>query len=63
MKYTCNDLSDGNYYLDPTINKNAKSIIIIGNIYIMSELKFNWLNKLMFKIIFNIKIESIKNLK
>lgn len=62
MNYTCNNLSDGKYYLDPTINKKAKSIIIIGNIYIMSELKFNWLNKLMFKILFNIKIESIKNL-
>lgn len=42
-------------------DKNIKSKMIIGNLIIMQTKKFNWFNKLMYKIAFGIKIEEIKN--
>lgn len=41
------------------VNK-YKSSMVIGNITINNVKKFNWLQKLMFKIFFGIKIEDIK---
>lgn len=40
--------------------KEYKSSMVIGNITINNVKKFNWLQKLMFKIFFGIKIEDIK---
>ena len=37
-----------------------KSSMIIGNMKINNIKHFNWLQKLMFKIFFGIKIENIK---
>lgn len=39
------------------------SIIIIGNMKIRNIKKFNWFNRLMFKLIFGIKIKNIKEIK
>lgn len=44
-----------------TLNlKKYKSKMIIGNITISNVNHFNWLQKLMFKIFFGIKVEDIK---
>ena len=43
-----------------TYKINYKSKIVVGNITIMLEKKFNWFNRLMFKLVFGIKIENIK---
>lgn len=40
--------------------KEYKSSMVIGNITINNIKKFNWLQKLMFKIFFGIKIEDIQ---
>ena len=39
------------------------SKIIFGNMEISITKKFNWLNKIMFKIFFNIKIENFEILE
>ena len=36
------------------------SILIIGNMKIRNTKKFNWFKRVMFKIVFGIKIENIK---
>lgn len=36
------------------------SILIIGNIKIRNTKKFNWFKRVMFKLVFGIKIENIK---
>ena len=46
-----------------TYKINYKSKIVVGNVTIMLEKKFNWFNKLMFKLVFGIKIENIKEIK
>ncbi len=38
----------------------VKSKIIIGNLTIFNTKKFNWINRLMFKLVFGIKVENIK---
>ena len=44
-----------------TLNiKKYKSKLLVGNITISNIKHFNWLQKLMFKIFFGIKIEDIK---
>lgn len=42
------------------LNENSKSILKIGNMKIYNTKKFNWFNRLMFKLVFGIKIENIK---
>lgn len=42
------------------LNDNSKSTLEIGNIKIYNIKKFNWFNRLMFKLVFGIKIENIK---
>lgn len=37
-----------------------KSEMVVGRIKIRFEQRFNWLNRLMFKIFFGIKITNIK---
>lgn len=41
------------------LNDNSKSILEIGNIKIYNIKKFNWFNRLMFKLFFGIKIEKV----
>ena len=41
-------------------NNDNKSILEIGNIKIYNTKKFNWLNRLMFRLFFGIKITNIK---
>ncbi len=41
-------------------HEKPKSKILVGNLTIMNTKHFNWLNKLMFKIFFGIKIEDYK---
>lgn len=41
-------------------NEKYKSKFIIGNIEINNIKKFNWFNRLMFKLFFGIKIENRK---
>lgn len=36
------------------------SILIIGNMKIRNTKKFNWFKRVMFKLVFGIKIENIK---
>lgn len=49
------------YCVDTTIlNGKPKSILEVGNITIYNSKKFNWLNRLMFKVFFGIKITNIK---
>ena len=49
------------YCVDTTIIHNEqKSILEVGNITIYNSKKFNWLNRLMFKVFFGIKIKNIK---
>ena len=45
------------------LSDNNKSILEIGNIKIYNIKRFNWLNKLMFKLIFGISIKDIKEIK
>ncbi len=45
----------GNWILE----QKMKSKMIIGNLTIFQTKKFNWFNKLMFKIAFGIEIEDI----
>lgn len=40
-----------------------RSILYIGNMTIYNTKHFNWLNKIMFRIFFGIKIEDIKEEK
>jgi hypothetical protein len=39
---------------------NYKTIMKIGNMTIYQEKHFNWFNKLMFKLVFNIEIADYK---
>lgn len=39
---------------------NYKSIIIIGNLNINNTAKFNWFQRLMWKICFNAKVINLK---
>ena len=59
-----------NEYISPKIttgdviiklNENSKSILEIGNIKVYNIKKFNWLNRIMFKLLFGIKIKNIKD--
>lgn len=59
-----------NEYISPKIttgdviiklNENNKSILEIGNIKVYNIKKFNWLNRIMFKLLFGIKIKNIKD--
>ena len=43
------------------LNNNNKSIFEIGNIKIYNIKRFNWFNRLMFKLVFGIKIKKIKD--
>lgn len=45
------------------LNDDNKSILEIGNIKVYNIKKFNWFNRLMFKLIFGIKIKNIKEIK
>lgn len=38
-----------------------KSELIVGNITIRFEKRFNWLNRLMFKMFFGLTIKNIKD--
>lgn len=40
--------------------RKYKSTMVIGNIIVNNIKHFNWLQKLMFKIFFGIKIEDIR---
>ena len=42
------------------LSDNNKSILEIGNIKVYNIKKFNWFNRLMFKLVFGIKIKKIK---
>lgn len=42
------------------LNENSKSILEIGNIKVYNIKKFNWINRIMFKLLFGIKIKNIK---
>lgn len=42
------------------LNDNNKSILEIGNIKLYNIKKFNWFHRIMFKLVFGIKIENIK---
>ena len=42
------------------LNENSKSLLEIGNIKVYNIKKFNWLNRIMFKLVFGIKIKNIK---
>ena len=42
------------------LNENNKSILEIGNLKIYNTKKFNWFNRLMFKIVFGINIKKMK---
>lgn len=54
--------------LEPLIEINYRkkeeekyhSILIIGNMKIRNTKKFNWFKRIMFKLVFGIKIENIK---
>lgn len=39
------------------------STLTIGNVKVNNIKKFNWFNRLMFKLVFGIKIENIKEIK
>lgn len=41
-------------------NPNYKSELIIGNITIRFEKRFNWLNRKMFKLFFGLNITNIR---
>ena len=43
------------------LNENSKSILEIGNSKVYNIKKFNWFNRLMFKLVFEIKIKNIKD--
>ncbi len=43
------------------LNENSKSILEIGNIKVYNIKKFNWINRIMFKLLFGIKIKNIKD--
>ena len=38
---------------------NARSKLIVGNITIYLDKKFNWLNKLMLRLLFGLKLEKV----
>ena len=38
---------------------NAQSKLIVGNITIYLDKKFNWFNRLMFKLLFGLRLEKI----
>ena len=60
MINNCNDVCI--HSAEPTnIIKPAeyKSKLVFGNVSIMLTKKFNWFNRLMFKLVFGIKIEKI----
>ena len=40
-------------------NEKYKSIMVIGNMKISNIKKFNWFQKLMYKICFNIEIKKV----
>ena len=40
-------------------NYNAQSKLIVGNITIYLDKKFNWFNRLMFKLLFGLRLEKI----
>ena len=42
-----------------TFKINYKSKIILGNVTIMLEKKFNWFHRLMIRLIFGIKVEKV----
>ena len=52
---TDDKIYQGNWILE----QKMKSKMIIGNLTIFQTKKFNWFNKLMFKIVFGIEIEDI----
>ena len=43
------------------LNDNNKSILEIGNIKVYNIKKFNWLQRKMFKIFFEIKINNLES--
>ena len=44
-----------------TVNPVYKSEMIIGSMTIRFEKRFNWLNRLMFKLFFGLNIKNIKD--
>lgn len=43
-------------------NPDYKSELVIGHLTIRLEKRFNWLNRLMFKLFFGVKITNIENI-
>lgn len=54
-----NNLTTGEVVIK--LNENSKSILEIGNIKVYNIKKFNWFNRIMFKLVFGIKIKNIKD--